>query len=410
MTKYIKFLTALLLFATSFSEQAIAQDCTPYTAELSSFNGQNDTEAIFANNIISIGGSRILVTHPYGSNRLNRDRISDSHFSGEYGLNLGHGGGANSFNNRIETQLTFSNTVKDFTFTINDLDAGDRLRILAYDENDNLISITSDNYYLYPNTEITYHAPIGNIYGETGEFRSSETDFSSNDPLRRATIDFSFSGIYVSKIIFLYYDVDGPGTYTIAKFTGVDGGECPPCTSSGNTSVDLNSAFTGRVPYPDVELQWWTTPDRAPGTAVDDPTNVSDSGTYYAFFFDTADLCYNTNYSTASVEVNILPPCFCTQEPATGAPDGYTKVGITIQDKLNNWPENIPNGFITMESKTKGFVISRVAHVGGTDGTPATEDAIADPKEGMLAYDIQDECVKLFNGSAWNCIERSCNE
>ncbi len=103
-------------------------------------------------------------------------------------------------------------------------------------------------------------------------------------------------------------------------------------------------------------------------------------------------------------------PDYCVQPGATAAPDGFTKVGISTMGKQTpGWPQNIPNGWITLESPTKGFVISRVAHVGGTDGIPATDDAIFDPKEGMLVYDIQDACVKLFNGSIWNCIERSCN-
>ncbi|WP_322969497.1 lectin-like domain-containing protein [Faecalibacter sp. LW9] len=104
-------------------------------------------------------------------------------------------------------------------------------------------------------------------------------------------------------------------------------------------------------------------------------------------------------------------PTTCTKPGATGTPDGYTKVGVsTMKSQVNGWPENISNGFIALDSKEKGFVITRVTHVGGTDGTPVSTDSIADPKEGMLVYDIQDQCVKLYNGTAWNCIEKSCNE
>jgi len=103
---------------------------------------------------------------------------------------------------------------------------------------------------------------------------------------------------------------------------------------------------------------------------------------------------------------------FCTQPGATGTPDGFTKVGVsTLASQPNGWPENIPNGWITMESKTQGFVITRVQHVGGgTDGAPDPSDSIEDPQDGMLVYDIDDACVKLFNGTIWNCIERSCND
>lgn len=84
-----------------------------------------------------------------------------------------------------------------------------------------------------------------------------------------------------------------------------------------------------------------------------------------------------------------------------------TKVGISVQKKGADWPENIPNGQIVLESREKGFVITRVAHV---SFAPQTTDAIALPVTGMIVYDIQDSCVKLFNGVNWNCIKRSCND
>lgn len=68
-------------------------------------------------------------------------------------------------------------------------------------------------------------------------------------------------------------------------------------------------------------------------------------------------------------------------------------------------------GDLHMESKSQGFVITRVQHVGGgTNGAPAPTDSVTDPIEGMIVYDIDDACVKLFNGTIWKCIERSCND
>ena len=98
---------------------------------------------------------------------------------------------------------------------------------------------------------------------------------------------------------------------------------------------------------------------------------------------------------------------YCTKPGASGIPDTYTKMGITVQQKTSGWPENIPNGFLALESKTKGFVITRVQHV---SQVPQSGDAVSEPKEGMLVYDIQDRCVKLYNGTQWKCIERSCND
>jgi hypothetical protein len=57
---------------------------------------------------------------------------------------------------------------------------------------------------------------------------------------------------------------------------------------------------------------------------------------------------------------------YCTKPATSGTPDGFTKFGITVQQKANAWPENIPNGFVAMEAKDKGFVITRVQHVSQT--------------------------------------------
>ena len=89
----------------------------------------------------------------------------------------------------------------------------------------------------------------------------------------------------------------------------------------------------------------------------------------------------------------------CLKSPIGGTPGGYTKIGITDQQKQQNWPYNIPNGWIALESKTKGMVITRVAN----------QSAIKEPKEGMIIYDIAARCIKLYDGSRWKCIERNCN-
>jgi len=109
----------------------------------------------------------------------------------------------------------------------------------------------------------------------------------------------------------------------------------------------------------------------------------------------------------AGLLVQGIESCYCVKDPIPGTPQGYTKVGITNQNKQEAWPGNIPNGHIALESKTKGFVITRVNHV---STVPAPSDSIADPKEGMVVYDIVDKCVKLFNGTNWTCIQRTCND
>ncbi|MDM1042742.1 MULTISPECIES: carboxypeptidase-like regulatory domain-containing protein [Empedobacter] len=141
------------------------------------------------------------------------------------------------------------------------------------------------------------------------------------------------------------------------------------------------------------------------GTTIDSNGIISvPAGTAPGTYTLTYQICLlsdNTVCATAIATIVVIKGD-CFKSAAGGTPDGYTKIGITIQQKQSGWPENIPNGFITLESKEKGMVITRVAHVSSTPDL--TNDSIKDPKEGMLVYDIQDKCVKLFNGIIWRCI------
>jgi hypothetical protein len=103
------------------------------------------------------------------------------------------------------------------------------------------------------------------------------------------------------------------------------------------------------------------------------------------------------------ISINNLINACCTNPPATGTPDGYTKTGISnlvgFTGGATGWPGNVPNGFVAIESKNKGFVITRVA----------SSSSILAPVEGMLIYDIAAACIKLYNGTAWNCLAKACN-
>lgn len=91
----------------------------------------------------------------------------------------------------------------------------------------------------------------------------------------------------------------------------------------------------------------------------------------------------------------------CTQPGLFDTAGEASMTGISDLDGFaNGWPENVPNGYIVMESRNSGLVITRVT----------ASSSIVNPVEGMLVYDITDHCVKLYNGTVWNCLERSCNK
>ncbi|MBB4805262.1 hypothetical protein HNP38_000534 [Chryseobacterium defluvii] len=163
---------------------------------------------------------------------------------------------------------------------------------------------------------------------------------------------------------------------------------CPALTAN------LNSLHTGTAPL-GMMLVWFTNNTHT-GTAVGNPAAVT-AGTYYAFYYSISGDCYSNPGN--AVTVTIIDDCYCTQPFAAGTPDSFTLIGITSQAKQLNWPETVPNSFISMESKNKGFVITRVA----------SQASITDPKEGMVIYDISAGCIKIYNGTIWKCIQRRCN-
>ncbi|WLD23723.1 hypothetical protein NU10_13600 [Flavobacterium dauae] len=126
--------------------------------------------------------------------------------------------------------------------------------------------------------------------------------------------------------------------------------------------------------------------------SMGDGTSTSGTENQYNFS-DTPEI----NLCGAPVEQG-----YCTQPGATGSPTEFTKTGISDREgAVGTWPGNVPNGFIAIQSADKGFVITRL--------TTAQINAL-DAVEGMLVYDTDEECVKLYNGTVWKCLERSCNE
>lgn len=81
-----------------------------------------------------------------------------------------------------------------------------------------------------------------------------------------------------------------------------------------------------------------------------------------------------------------------------------TKHGITALSRAGeasgNWPMLRQSTWTTLEAKTKGFVVNRVAFDGS--GNPVGI-AAANFVEGMMVYDTTNNCLKLYNGTIWSC-------
>ena len=110
----------------------------------------------------------------------------------------------------------------------------------------------------------------------------------------------------------------------------------------------------------------------------------------------TADIGQGVGAST-NAAVNA---CICYNDPNTGTVGADTKHGITLLKRAgatpqpDNWPMERKSAFTALESNTKGFVITRM--------TTAEINALTG-QSGMMVYDTNLKCLKLFNGTAWSC-------
>jgi uncharacterized repeat protein (TIGR01451 family) len=127
------------------------------------------------------------------------------------------------------------------------------------------------------------------------------------------------------------------------------------------------------------------------------PSNITDTNT-------------GNNQVTVSV-VGPAGPAYCTKPGATGVPL-KSSVGIMTKESktVDSWPTDVPNGYLVLDATQKGMVITHMT---------TTQINALIPIEGMLVYDTDLKCVKLYRGdnpgvetnrTGWVCIERICNE
>ncbi|MCU7618224.1 hypothetical protein NZ698_13525 [Chryseobacterium sp. PBS4-4] len=118
---------------------------------------------------------------------------------------------------------------------------------------------------------------------------------------------------------------------------------------------------------------------------------------------------------------NLVNNCFCYKNPASPAGGNPNPVrhGITALNRANSgtsdWPVVRRSAWTVLESKSKGFVVNRMAFVDADNNaaTPTTPPLAAIPAanyvEGMMIYDTVANCLKIYNGTLWNCYNvQSC--
>ena len=122
---------------------------------------------------------------------------------------------------------------------------------------------------------------------------------------------------------------------------------------------------------------------------------------------DTANLLSNQ----ATIIISVAEFCYrpaATSGTTLDTNHGITSLGRAGAQNSDNWPMVRKGAWTVLESKSKGFVVNRIS-------TTAKVNAIPNPVEGMLVYDEQVDCLKIYtstNGGAtfsWNCLnQQSC--
>ncbi|MBB6369660.1 beta strand repeat-containing protein [Chryseobacterium shigense] len=251
--KYLKRICFLLILLTFFEGYA---QCPQNIVFPASASGAAATTTINGNGY-RIGNSTLSLSN---SSIVSYTNTIENGHQTAYGIEIAHSGSADTFANRVETTLTFSQPIYSLNFNINDLDAGDNIRILAYDQNNTLINFGTGNFTLFntpTTTQITYTA------SPNKEFTSSGTNIPSSDSNLRARIAVNFNGQYVSRLILQYYDVNSSGSYTIDALSG-----SALCANPDSFTVTKGSSSTATTLSNDFHLTAAATTSNVTASAV----------------------------------------------------------------------------------------------------------------------------------------------
>ena len=127
-------------------------------------------------------------------------------------------------------------------------------------------------------------------------------------------------------------------------------------------------------------------------------TNVTaaNAGTYIVTIRHPGNYC-----GTSKTTVLTIMDAICYDLPNTTTTGPDTKHGITLLQRAGadngNWPMIRKSAHTVLESNIKGFVITRM--------TTIEIGLIASPQDGMMVYDTDAKCLKLYDSetAAWSC-------
>ncbi|HEV7269431.1 prealbumin-like fold domain-containing protein [Pseudoxanthomonas sp.] len=208
--------------------QAQAQVCPADTYRtFSALSGQSGLSQNLINNSNTyVGASRLRVSNTAtGGASFDNNTIDAQHYPGtstipsEPGIRIGQNNTSPSsvlvtdMEFRDPADLTVWRPVSNLSLRLHDIDAGDNVTVNAYDQNGNLITLTSANYSFDSSNGAPYVS-----YAGGNRFTAPSGDSPNNQ--RRGTVNLTFNGLQIRRIEFRYYDTTSSGTYTIAELRG----------------------------------------------------------------------------------------------------------------------------------------------------------------------------------------------
>lgn len=119
-----------------------------------------------------------------------------------------------------------------------------------------------------------------------------------------------------------------------------------------------------------------------------------------------------TGQSVGDSQNALINLCYCYKQPVLNA--GTTvpvQHGITALNRAGSaavqWPVVRQSAWTLLEANSKGFVVNKVPFEDADNNanTPTTPVGIptANYVEGMMVYDTIANCLKIYNGTFWNC-------
>lgn len=153
-----------------------------------------------------------------------------------------------------------------------------------------------------------------------------------------------------------------------------------------------NGAYRVRVVLPTTpSYQHVSSTDSTPTNGITNVNinNASQTNINFGLYFDK---CYKT------------PPIITGGLPTNHGITSLSRAGDDGDgNTANDWPMVRKGAWTALESKTKGFVINRVA----ANFEPPYDDgqvpSITNPVKGMMIYDTTNQCLKIYTGTTWKC-------